>query len=397
MRWPNVRLADVCDIAIGRTPSRSKPEYWGQGFPWLSIADMNQGKLLSQTKEQITEEGVIEAKMKPVQTGTVLFSFKLTIGKIGIAQREMFTNEAIAALPIKNPDELCPEFLSHALSQIDAARTTDRAVMGATLNKKKLAELKIPLPPFAEQKRIAAILDKADGIRRKREQAIELADQLLQSVFLDMFGDPITNPKNWKVRTMGDVGVVQGGLQVTSKRATHPIELPYLRVANVYRDRLELDEVKSINATEREVEKTRLVQGDVLIVEGHGNPNEIGRSAVWNGSIEPCLHQNHLIRFRCDPSSAIPLFVSQYINSAGGRAQMARASNTTSGLNTISTRIVKDTKLLLPPLETQQEYLAIAESIYNKRQQMCDALDLAKSLHASLSNQAFRINRAQSE
>ena len=136
MSWPLVKLSDVCEINIGKTPARANSKYWGKGNPWLSIRDMNQGGNLYKTKEEITDLGVKESNIKLVSKGTVLFSFKLSIGKIGITQRPMYTNEAIAALPIKNKKILCEGYLVYALSKIEAGKTTDRAVMGATLNKK---------------------------------------------------------------------------------------------------------------------------------------------------------------------------------------------------------------------------------------------------------------------
>lgn len=217
MSWPLVALSELCEINIGKTPARAKDAYWGVGHPWLSIADMNQGLNLSETKEQITDAAVKETNIKLVPKGTVLFSFKLSIGKIGVAQIPLYTNEAIAALPILDEGRLCREYLVYALSKMDASKTTDRAVMGATLNKRKLAELKIPLPPLTEQKRIAAILDKADAIRRKRQQAIQLADEFLRSVFLDMFGDPVTNPKGLDKAPITTLAEVITGFAFKSK------------------------------------------------------------------------------------------------------------------------------------------------------------------------------------
>ncbi|HFB65219.1 MAG TPA: restriction endonuclease subunit S, partial [Aeromonadales bacterium] len=199
MNWPLVLLSDLCDINIGKTPSRSNLSYWGKGQPWLSIADMNQGKYLYKTKEEITEIGIKDCNCKIVKKGTLLYSFKLSVGKVGIAERDIYTNEAIAAFPIKDQTKVIGDYLYYALKKIDILGKTDRAVMGAILNKKKLSELKIPLPPLKEQKRIASILDKADNLRRKRAQAIQLADKFLRAVFLDMFGDPVTNPKGLKI------------------------------------------------------------------------------------------------------------------------------------------------------------------------------------------------------
>ena len=125
---------------------------------------------------------------------------------------------------------------------------------------------------------------------------------------------------SWPTVTLSECGEVQGGLQVTRKRQSLPIQRPYRRVANVYRDRLDLSEVKSIQTTELEATRTRLQQGDLLFVEGHANPNEVGRVALWDGSIADCLHQNHLIRVRLDPSVLLPAFAVKPSLSTWGEA-----------------------------------------------------------------------------
>ena len=128
------------------------------------------------------------------------------------------------------------------------------------------------MPPLPEQRRIATILGKADGIRRKREQTLEMINQAIESSFLRLFGDPVRNPKGWREHVIDELGVVQGGLQVSKNRDDLPLRKPYLRVANVFRNRLVLEEIKEIGLTPAEFERVQLHVGDVLIVEGHGNP-----------------------------------------------------------------------------------------------------------------------------
>jgi type I restriction enzyme S subunit len=209
--WPSAALGDLCDIEIGKTPSRAEPSYWRDGtLPWLSIADMNQGRQLTSTKECITDAGARAANMKLVKPGTLLLSYKLSIGKVGVAQVPLYTNEAIAALSNlrKSVD---PNFMYWALQHVDLLRGADRAAMGATLNKAKLKEIRFPVPPLVEQRRIAAVLDKADALRAKRRETIAKLDQLLQSVFLDMFGEPIANPKGWTQVQLMELGRIQTG------------------------------------------------------------------------------------------------------------------------------------------------------------------------------------------
>ena len=214
---------------------------------------------------------------------------------------------------------------------------------------KYLKRAEVLLPPLAEQRRIPEVLDLAEALRAKRRAALAQLDTLTQSLFLDLFGDPATNPKCWPVARVGDVADVQGGLQVTTARKNLPREVPYLRVANVYRGFLNLSEIKTIRATDAEVARTTLVKDDLLIVEGHGNPAEIGRGALWDSSIAGCIHQNHIIRARFAAAKVVPLYGCEYLNSPGGRRHLLRAGETTSGLNTISVSEVRGTPVALPP------------------------------------------------
>src|SRR5580692_1317088 len=116
--WATQPLGTLCDITIGRTPSRNRPELWGGEHPWLSIADMNQGSLIRATKEKITGLGVSESGSRLIPKGTVLLSFKLSIGKVAVTDIDIFTNEAIAALPILDPTKLIRDFLFWALRSI---------------------------------------------------------------------------------------------------------------------------------------------------------------------------------------------------------------------------------------------------------------------------------------
>ena len=201
MRWPTAVLGDLCQINIGRTPSRSVSAFWeGGDHPWLSISDMGGSKEIHTTKEGITEAAIDACNMRLVSPGTVLFSFKLSIGKVGIASVPLFTNEAIASLPILDPRILCEGFLIHALEKVSQKLVGDRAAMGMTLNKGSLAEIQIPLPPLEEQRRIAAILDKCNDIQvadRKRRETLE---RFQASYFRHLFGEPSISNESWPPR-----------------------------------------------------------------------------------------------------------------------------------------------------------------------------------------------------
>jgi len=251
-----------------------------------------------------------------------------------------------------------------------------------------VAKIQIPLPPLEEQRRIAAILDKADELRAKRRAALEQLDSLTQAIFLDMFGRK--RDLTWPVRALGEMAEVQGGLQVSRRRSSLPLEAPYLRVANVHRGRLDLSEVKTIRVSEAELRRTVLERGDLLVVEGHGNADEIGRVGMWSGVIDGCVHQNHLIRVRVDRYVAEPAYLEVALNTGEPLRQLRSAGRTTSGLNTLSTSDVRDVAVLAPPISVQQEFVRRREALRAHGEGQADADARLVALTASLQARAFR-------
>jgi type I restriction enzyme S subunit len=390
--FPILPLGKICILHSGGTPRRSNNKYYGGNIPWAKIADLDtENGIVVDTEEYITVEGLQAINNRIFPKGSILLAMYGSIGKLAIAGRDISCNQAILGIQIKDKEHLDINYLRLWLTSIRATlEFQGRGVTQQNISKSIVEKLEIPLPPLEEQRRIAAILDKADGVRRKRKEAIRLTEELLKSTFLEMFGDPVTNPKGWEVIGLGKISQIQGGLQVTPARKELPLEVPYLRVANVYRDKLLLDEIKNIRVTSSELERINMKAGDILIVEGHGNKEEIGRSSVWDGSIENCVHQNHLIRVRLDPNKAEPIYISAYLNSAGGRCQLTKFGKTTSGLNTISTSNVKATKVLCPPIEMQKRYLDFQRKLTEAKNASVQHLEQSENLFNSLLQRAFR-------
>lgn len=376
-------LRKVCEIIMGQAPDGTTYNTDGQGVPLIAgAADL--GDIFPEPNK------FTSAPTKLSSVGDIILCIRATIGDRNWSDKKYCLGRGVAGLrPIKN--FLDSNYLWFWLeeSKIELAKKATGSTF-KQVSRDDIESLEIPLPPLAEQKRIAAILDKADAIRRKRQEAIRLADELLRSVFLDMFGDPVTNPKGWEVKPLSNVAQIQGGLQLTPKRDPYPLELPYLRVANVYSDKLVLDEIKYIKVTQEEAKRVALQKGDILVVEGHGNREEIGRTSVWDASITHCLHQNHLIRIRLDNNKVDPVFISAYLNSSGGRQQLFKFGKTTSGLNTISISNVKETSVLLPPIELQKQY----ESLVYKNKEIIrkntEQLEEINKMFNSLVQRAFK-------
>ncbi len=190
--WEWKKLDELTEVNIGKTPTRSKKEFFLGDKVWLSIRDLK-GFSVSTSNEMITDDAIRTSNIKIIKKGTLLMSFKLTLGRTAFADCDLYTNEAIASLPIKNERVLDKYFLNYSIGVVDLEKEVDNAVKGKTLNKQKIKNLDIPLPPLQEQKRIVAKLDK---LFEKIDMAIALhqknmdeADVFMKSVLNDVFGE----------------------------------------------------------------------------------------------------------------------------------------------------------------------------------------------------------------
>ena len=207
-----VKLKDAFNLQMGKTPSRADLSLWGGNNKWISIADIGSAKKhISSTKECITDEGVSRSGIKVVPEGTVIMSFKLSIGKTAIVSEDMYTNEAIMAFIDNGTYCIDPNYLYHLCCGTDWTQGGNKAVMGLTLNKATLSEMEIELPTIEEQREIASILDQLDAIIEKRHDELNMIEQLVKSRFIELFGDyDLTHPQeSWA--TIKEVGTVVGG------------------------------------------------------------------------------------------------------------------------------------------------------------------------------------------
>lgn len=349
-------LGDVATVISGQSPPGDSYNEDGAGLPFF------------QGKADFTEIYPIPRKWctaprKIADSGDILMSVRAPVGPTNIAKERCCIGRGLAAI---RPDESIAlrDYVHWVLKCLEPSLSArGEGSTFSAIGKNDILSVKIPLRPIDEQRRIADILNRAARIERLTAQATTSLREFVSALFIKMFGDPIENPMEWERMRLGNLSEIQGGLQVSKKRAIHPLEKPYLRVANVHRDRLVLREIKRIRITDRELARVRLRRGDLLVVEGHGNAAEIGRAAIWDGSVEDCVHQNHLIRVRPDYSLISSEFTCTYLNSSSGRQHLLRSGKTTSGLNTITTSDVKACEIFVPPLAIQRRYSVIVDKV----------------------------------
>lgn len=233
--WPSKPLGEICDVIAGGTPSRRNVANYGGGIPWVKIGDMLQNQIF-ETKETISQEGLQNSTAKLLPKGTLLISIFATIGRTSVLGIEASTNQAIVGLIPRSKNSVFTPFLRYYLNYSVTQLTSQaRGVAQNNINGKILKALTIPLPPLPEQKRIAAILDKADAIRKKRKQAIDELNNLIPAIFYDSFGNTIENEKGWPILPLAEIvkqntsvtyGIVQCGPHIE-------VGVPYVRTSDI--------------------------------------------------------------------------------------------------------------------------------------------------------------------
>ena len=238
----------------------------------------------------------------------------------------------------------------------------------------------------------AALLERILVERRAHWEAKEKRGRKYKEPFAPNASDLPELPDGWVWATIAQLAEIQGGIQKQPKRAPADNPFPFLRVANVLRGSLDLQEVHKIELFSGELDKLRLFSGDLLIVEGNGSPSQIGRMAIWKGEIEDCVHQNHIIRARLY-SGLIPQYVESYWNSPIGASEVSKVASSTSGLYTLSVSKVSDLPVPLPPLAEQHRIIAEVERRLSVVQQAEGAVEAnltrAERLRQSILKQAF--------
>ena len=252
-----------------------------------------------------------------------------------------------------------------------------------------LQEALIRVPSLDDQRRIVDLLARAEGIVRLRREAQQKAAELIPAIFIDMFGDPATNPQSWPRQPLSAVAEVISGVAKGRKLAPgEAIELPYMRVANVKDGYLDLTEVKTIEIKRNEVEKLLIQPGDLLMTEG-GDPDKLGRAALWAGEIENCVHQNHVFKVRSDRDRLLPSYLRTLAGSAYGKAYFLSVAKKTTGIASINKTQLSAFPVPLPPLPLQRAFERRVQSAEPILNQQAEALRKATATFDAILSRVF--------
>ncbi len=396
--WPTVLLGDVIRTTkLGLVRSSAEmSDNFSLNYLRMDAIDVDGSLRLDSIRK--VEATPAEVAKYSLRRGDFLFNTRNSrelVGKTAVFEREgtyLFNNNIMRIRFVDDVDPKFVLFLFHTrpiVEQLESRKSGTTSVFA--IYWKDLATLKIPLPPLAEQRRIAAILDKADAIRRKREEGIRRTEELLRSTFLEMFGDPVRNENHWPSARVQDAGEVQLGRQRAPRFQSRKYTRPYVRVANVFEDRIDLSDLLSMDFDPSDFATFRLRHGDILLNEGQST-ELVGRPAMWRDEIPECCFQNTLVRFRSDPGKTVPEFALEVFLFYLRSGQFARISSKTSSVAHLGAGRFAEMPFPLPPLCLQQAYADRREKFWSLLQQRLRLHQDSSVLFHCLVQRAFRGN-----
>ena len=377
--WIEKRFDEVFTLQMGKTPDRKNNAFFEGTNTWVSIKDLGDKYILS-SHECISDEAATNISI--VKKGTVIMSFKLTVGKCAIAAKDLYTNEAIMAFNTKDGYEINSSFLYYYLKGYKW-NGANKAVMGLTLNKATISKHNLFIPPLSTQQSIVSELDKINELIRLKKEQLKDYDNLAQSIFYEMFGDPVVNEKGWEVKKLGELSDLicngntpKGGSEV----------FLFLRSQNVWKNRIELDDVVFIDeSTHKSLKKSSLKHNDLLITKtGRINTenSSLGRTALFEGEDNSANINGHVYLVRLK-DGMVHKFVLYILISNSYRELIRKTCVGGIDKRQLNKDHIEDFPIIFPPIELQKKYVERIELIEKQKEQIRSTIQDLETLLAS--------------
>jgi len=366
-------------------------EYSTEGARIIRIGNVHKGEIVDANPQFYPLEKLSGLENYKLYEGDLLMSLTGNVGRVGKFPNELlpaYLNQRVCRIRSKS-DKLLDQYLYHFFNCDDFEREavkSSRGVAQLNLSTKWLEQQHIPLPPVEEQKRIADMLDRADALRKKNKELLAAYDELLKATFLDMFGDPVTNPKDLKRGVIGDlVSSVNYG---TSSKAEEDGQYPYLRMNNItYSGEMDFSDLKYINISSKDIEKHTVKRGDLLF--NRTNSKElVGKTAVFRKS-EPMVIAGYIIRVRPN-EKANSEYLSGFLNSAYGKSILKGLCKSIVGMANINAKELQKISILVPPINEQKRFAQIVENIEAQKALVKQCLQESDDLFNGLVQKAFK-------
>ena len=380
-----VRLGDVCTVVGGSTPKSNIPEYWNGDIKWVTPAElMSDSYFIYDTERHITDIAVKKTNLNLLPVGTVLLSCRAPIGKTAIVGSEMYCNQGFKNLVCS--DNICNKYLYFFLKS--KKNYLDALGRGATfkeISKSIVEDVKIPLPTMEEQHKIACTFEILQNGMDKLKRLADKLDALVKSRFVEMFGDPVTNPMGWEVKTVGEIATdVKYG---TSAKASANGQYKYLRMNNItYDGYLDLSDLKQIDVSDDELEKYVVHKGDVLF--NRTNSTElVGKTALFDLD-EDMIIAGYIIRVRLKERVS-PVFFTRLMNLEHMKKQLRSMAKGAVNQANINAQELKSIEVYVPPIALQSQFADFVAQADKSKLVIRKLLEKQELLRAALMQEYF--------
>lgn len=370
MNWPTVSFGDVLTDATGGNAKTKRSDYLAAGQ--FVIVDQGQSEIGGYTDD--------ETSLCKVDGPVIIFGDHTKVLKYVDFP---FCLGADGTKVLKPKSGTHPKYLFYALHRVPIPEA------GYSRHFKYLKAGEIPLPPLEEQKRIAGILDQAAELCRLRTRALDKLGTLGQAIFHEMFGASLTEVGLSSLPALGDSLItVNNGL--TRRAKTGAQSDAVLRLKDVRQGEIDFTDLSRITLTDKEKDKFRVNVGDLLFIRVNGNPDYVGRNAVFKGFLEDTYHNDHIMRVVLNRGALNPEFVSFVLASPFGRRQIRANMKTSAGQHTINQAGLSAIRIPMPPIESQEAFALRLSEIASRHAQFRRGVEEAETLFASLQHRAFR-------
>lgn len=386
------KLADLFDLQMGKTPSRNDIKCWDKGvYNWISIADLsNCGQYIHETKEKISDYAVKVSGIKVIPANTVIMSFKLSIGKVAITSRPIYSNEAIMAFINKGKIYINPEYLYYLLLHKNWEDGSNKAVMGKTLNKSNLSQVKIKIDSSKYQDEIVKKLNLVNQIITDRKKQLKSLDELVKSRFVEMFGSVKTNSMNWPIVEIGNIiekleaGWSGSGQQRDKKSG----EIAVLKVSSVTQGYFIPEECKVLD-NQKNIKKYIFPQKGDLLFSRANTREMVGATAIIMMDYPELILPDKLWKIQFKDNANV-FYMKQVLSSTCIRKRFSAVSTGTSGsMYNVSMDKFKKIDIPLPPVNLQEKFAEFIIDIHKSRLAIQKSLDETQLLFDSLMQKYF--------
>ncbi|HAS6938086.1 TPA: restriction endonuclease subunit S [Vibrio vulnificus] len=396
MSWPLVALKDCCTVVGGATPKREVESYWdSQDIPWVTPKDISKIKsiYLDDAPEYISQKGFDSCAAHKLPEGSLLLTSRAPIGNVAITTRELCTNQGFKSLVPSESVDI--KYLYFCM--LYSAERLENEGNGATfkeVSKKVVEAFKIPLPPLETQKKIAAVLEKADQLRQDCKLLEQELNSLAQSVFIDMFGSKASGYSEWPLHRIEELAESKKGSMRTGpfgsdlKHSEFVDEgIAVIGIDNAVKNEFAWGERRFITPEKYEKLKRYRVYPQDLIITIMGTT---GRIAVIPDDIPLSISTKHLAVITLDKDKVIPEFLATAIKTHPDLLHQIIDSNKGAIMDGLNLGLIKALSLRLPPLDLQLKYLAVLKVIRERIFESRSSHEQNNDLFNALMQKAFK-------